>query len=370
MEWKVRFVDYPTQFRKMDDEIMGTIRTVLSQGDLMLRQQLRDFEANFAHFVGTRYAVGTSNCTDALHLVLRAAGVGPGDEVITVAHTFVATAAAIHHAGATPILVDIGDDHLMDVDQVEAVVTPHTKAVILVHLNGRLCDMGRLMPLAEHHGLLVIEDSAQALGASFNGTRGGAFGIAGCFSFYPAKLLGAFGDAGAMTTNSADMAEKVMALRDHGRTGPGELSGWSFNCRMDNLHAAVLDLKLRRVPEWIRRRRQLAARYHERLSGLPQVLLPPPPAENGPYFDVYQNYELEAQDRDGLVAFLKGRGVEILIPWGGKAVHQFKTLELTRFSLPTTERLFRGVLMLPLHTELSDDQIDYVCDTVREFYAR
>jgi dTDP-4-amino-4,6-dideoxygalactose transaminase len=230
--------------------------------------------------------------------------------------------------------------------------------------------MGRLMPLAEHHGLLVIEDSAQALGASFNGTRGGAFGIAGCFSFYPAKLLGAFGDAGAMTTNSADMAEKVMALRDHGRTGPGELSGWSFNCRMDNLHAAVLDLKLRRVPEWIRRRRQLAARYHERLSGLPQVLLPPPPAENGPYFDVYQNYELEAQDRDGLVAFLKGRGVEILIPWGGKAVHQFKTLELTRFSLPTTERLFRGVLMLPLHTELSDDQIDYVCDTVREFYAR
>src|SRR5437867_175753 len=166
MDWKVRFVNYPAQFKKMEGEIMSTIQTVLAQGDLMLRQQLRDFESNLATFVGTRYAVGTSNCTDALHLSLRAAGIGPGDEVVTVAHTFVATVAAIHHAGATPVLVDIGDDHNMDVDLVERAITNMTKAIVPVHLNGRLCNMEWLTAIAERHELLVIEDSAQALGAS------------------------------------------------------------------------------------------------------------------------------------------------------------------------------------------------------------
>src|SRR6058998_17629 len=225
MEWKVRFVDYPAQFSKMESEIMDTIRTVLSQGDLMLRQQLRHFESHFAAFVGTRYAMGTSNCTDALHLALRAAGIGPGDEVITVSHTFVATAAAIHHAGAAPVLVDIGDDHNMNVDLIESAISPRTKAIVPVHLNGRVCDMGRLISIAEQHGLLVIEDSAQALGASVNGKKGGAWGLAGCFSFYPAKLLGAFGDAGAMTTNDPDLYAKVRALRDHGRQADGDLAG-------------------------------------------------------------------------------------------------------------------------------------------------
>ena len=173
MDWKVRFVDYPAQFNKMESEIMETIRRVLLQGDLVLRRQLRDFEANLAAFIGTRYAVGTSNCSDALRLSLLAAGVGPGDEVITVSHTFVATVAAIHHVGATPVLVDIGDDHNMDVDLIEAAITPRTKAILPVHLNGRLCDMGRLMSFAEKHGLVVIEDSAQALGASFDGRFGG-----------------------------------------------------------------------------------------------------------------------------------------------------------------------------------------------------
>ena len=369
MEWKVRFVDYPAQFRKMESEIMGTIRTVLTQGDLMLRQQLRGFESHLAAFVGTRYAVGTSNCTDALHLALRAAGIELGEEVITVSHTFVATAAAIHHASATPVLVDIGDDHNMNVDLIESAITPRTKAIVPVHLNGRVCDMGRLMSIAEKHGLLVIEDSAQALGASFDGKLAGSFGVAGCFSFYPAKLLGAFGDAGAMTTNSREIAEKVMAMRDHGRTGHGEVSGWSFNCRLDNLQAAVLDLRLKELRKWIARRRELAGLYHEQLSGLRQLRLPPSPSTEGCYFDVFQNYEIEAQDRDRLVDHLNGKGVEILIPWGGKGVHQFKALGLSHFHLPRTERLFQDVLMLPLHTELSDEKVEYVCQTVHEFYA-
>ncbi|MGH7339383.1 MAG: DegT/DnrJ/EryC1/StrS family aminotransferase, partial [Candidatus Rokuibacteriota bacterium] len=349
MSWRVRFVDYPSQFLRHETEIMSTIRSLLVAGDLMLRQQLRDFEAHLAEFVGTRYAVGTSNCTDALHLSLRAADVGAGHEVITVAHTFVATAAAIHHAGAMPVLVDIGDDHNMDPDLVEAAITPRTRALLPVHLNGRVCDMGRLMAIAERHRLLVIEDAAQALGGSFKGTRGGAFGLAGCFSFYPAKSLGAFGDAGAVVTNSEALAQRIRRLRDHGRTADGDIAEWSFNCRLDNLHAALLDLRLKRLPEWIEQRRDLAARYEAELGGVRQVRLPPPPADGDPYFDSFQNYEVEADDRDALVAHLKASGVEILIPWGGKGLHQLKALGLTA-TLPRTDRLFREVLMLPLHT--------------------
>lgn len=368
MSWKVRFVDYPAQYAALREEILATIDHVLSRGDVMLRQQLRDFEEHLAAFVGTKYAVGVSNCTDGLHLTLRAAGVGPGDEVITVAHTFVATAAAIHHAGATPVLVDIGDDHNMDVESIERVITSRTKAVIPVHLNGRLCDMQRLMPIADRHGLLVVEDSAQALGGSLDGRRGGTWGLAGAFSFYPAKLLGAYGDGGAVVTDSSEIAEKIRRLRDHGRMPDGDIAGWSFNCRLDNLQAALLDLKLKKLPEWISRRRRLAALYHKQLASVRQLCLPPPPVETGLYYDVFQNYEVEVQERDRLVAHLKERGVEILIPWGGKAVHQFKALGLSHFELPRTERLFRGALMLPLFAELGDDQVWYVSRCIEEFY--
>lgn len=369
MSWKVRFVDYPAQFRKLEPEIMGCIHDVLAAGDLMLRQQLRDFEAHLATYVGTRYAVGTSNCTDALHLCLRAAGIGAGDEVISVSHTFVATIAAIHHSGATPVLVDIGGDHNIDIAAVERAVTPRTKAVIPVHLNGRVSQMDALCTLAQRHNLVIIEDSAQALGASLHGTRGGAFGLAGCFSFYPAKLLGALGDAGAVTTNSPEMYERLRELRDHGRTPDGDLAGWSFNCRLDNLQAAILDLRLSRLSESIARRREIAAIYHRELGGITQLTLPPAPLADGPHFDVFQNYEIEAMNRDGLVSHLREQGVEILIPWGGRAVHQFKRLGLSGNGLTRTEELFRKILMLPMHAELSDEDALYVCRVVQEFYG-
>lgn len=368
MDWKVRYIDYPQQYKKMRGAILETIDTVLTRGDVMMRQQLRDFETNLAAFVGTDYCVGLSNCTDALHLCLRAAGVGQGDEVITVSHTFVATAAAIHHCGATPVLVDIRDDHNMDVDQVEAAITERTKAVMPVHLNGRLCEMDKLMDVAARYNLLVIEDTAQALGASYNGTKGGDWGLAGGFSFYPAKLLGAYGDAGALVTNSAEINERVRTLRDHGRMSSGDLAGWSFNCRLDNLHAAILDLKLREVPSWIARRREIAAIYQKHLGDVCQLLLPPPPTQDGKYFDVFQNYEIEAENRDGLRAHLEQNGIEVMVPWGGRGVHQFPALGLNHYSLPRTELTFQRALMLPMHVELEDDQVVYVANTIRRFY--
>jgi dTDP-4-amino-4,6-dideoxygalactose transaminase len=366
--WKVRYIDYPASYHKMREEILGIIDTALTQGDVMMRHQLSDFEDNLAEYVGTKYAVGVSNCTDAMHLTLRAAGVGSGDEVITVSHTMVATAAAIHHAGAEPVLVDIGDDHLIDVGLVEAAITPRTKAIMPVQLNGRICDMDRLMAIADQHGLLVIEDAAQALGASLNGVKAGSFGLGGCFSFYPAKILGTFGDGGAVTTNSPDIAERVKELRNHGRMANGDVSGWSFNCRLDNIHAAVLDAKLKYMPPWIQRRREIAHIYQEGLQGIPQLLLPPPPLEEGPLFDVFQNYEIEAKDRDALIAHMTEQGVETMLPWGGKGVHQFEALGLTHHQLPRTERMFEEVLMVPMHPELSDSDVDYVVETIRSFY--
>jgi dTDP-4-amino-4,6-dideoxygalactose transaminase len=194
MKYKVPFVNYPKHYQKIKTEVDATIKEVLSGGDLIMRKHLKDFETNMAAFLGVKYAVGLNSCTDALYLSLQAAGIGADDEVITVAHTFVASLEAIVHCGAKPILVDIGEDFNMDVSQIELLITSRTKAILPVHLNGRLCEMGRLMAIAKKYNLIVIEDAAQALGAELDGKKAGAFGLAGCFSFYPAKLLGAFGD--------------------------------------------------------------------------------------------------------------------------------------------------------------------------------
>lgn len=355
--WKVAFVDFPAQFARLEGELMRTIRRTLARGDLVLRSQLRDFEDHLAAFVGTSHAVGVSNCTDGMQLVLRALGIGSGDEVITVAHTFVATVAAIKHTGATPVLVDVGEDHNMEPEAVEAALTSRTRALMPVHLNGRLCRMNALMNLAARVGAVVIEDSAQSLGAAYKGIRGGAWGVAGCFSFYPAKLLGAYGDAGAVTTSDEALADKLRLLRNHGRATQHDLDGWGYNARLDNLQAAILDLKLAYVPSWIERRRELARQYETGLEGVEAVKRPASPDDSGPWFDVFQNYVIEAENRDALKEALESHGVETLVSWP-KPLHDQTSLGLGRLSLPNTERLSRKVLSLPLTTELELWQID------------
>ena len=232
MAYKVPFVDYPKQYHSIEKEIDAAIKEVLSKGDFILREQLRRFEDNLASFLGMDYAVGLNSGTDALYLSLLAAGIGHGDEVITVAHTFLATVGAIVNCGAKPVLIDVRQDFNMDVDKVEEAITSQTKAIIPVHLNGRLCDMKKLMKIADKHNLIVIEDAAQALGATFDGKKAGSFGLTGCFSFYPAKVLGAAGDGGLVATNDKEVAEKIRALRDNGRVmGKDEVVGYGFNSR-------------------------------------------------------------------------------------------------------------------------------------------
>jgi dTDP-4-amino-4,6-dideoxygalactose transaminase len=370
MKYKVPFVNYPEHYRRMQNEIDSAIKEAFSKGDLILRDQLRQFEENVASFVGVKYAVGVNSGTDALYLSLRAAGIGQGDEVITVAHTFVATVAVIIHCGATPVLVDVSEDFNMDVGQLEQAVTPRTKAIIPVYLNGRLCDMGRLMAIALKYNLIVIEDAAQALGASFNGQKAGSFGLTGCFSFYPAKVLGAAGDGGIVTTDDTEIAERIYLLRDHGQSrATGDILCFGFNSRLDNLQAAMLSVKLKYLPRWIERRRELANLYHQGLSDLPEIKLPPPPESDGYYFDVYQNYVVLSKKRDKLVAHLRESGIEILISWP-KPMHHHKGLGLGHFRLPKTEQISNEILSLPMYPELSDEQVEFVIEAIHKFHAK
>jgi len=370
MDWKVRFFDYPMQFKIHEKEYMEIIKDTLSRGAYILSEDLKRFEENLAKSVGTKHAVGVGNCTDALLLSLHAAGIGHEDEVITVSHTFVATVEVIKFLGAIPIFVDITDDHNMNVDFVETAITPNTKAIIPVQLNGRICThMDKLVHIAIKHNIILIEDSAQALGAQYKGKGAGTFGLSGCFSFYPAKLLGTFGDAGAIVTDDPEFAEKVRMLRNHGRGKGTDINVWGLNCRMDNVHAAILNFKLKRLPDWIKRRREIAGMYHNELSGIKELVLPPPPADDGEHYDVFQNYEIEAEKRDKLIAYLKENGIEAVVQWGGKAVHQFEALGLNHMKLPRTEQLFRKALMLPMYPELKDEQIKYIIHKIKDFYV-
>lgn len=370
MAYKVPFVNYSEHYHRIWNEVIDAISEALSKGDLILRGQLRQFEKDMASFIGVKYAVGVNSGTDAMFLSLKATGIGSGDEVITVAHTFVATIATIVHCGATPILVDVGEDMNIDLEQVEQKIIPKTKAIIPVYLNGRLCNMEKLMEIADEHNLIVIEDAAQALGASFDGKKAGSFGLTGCFSFYPAKMLGAAGDGGLVSTNNEEIAEKIRLLRDHGQQRTtGNIFDYGFNSRLDNLQAAILNVKLKYLPKWIERRRELANLYHQGLSDLPDIKLPPPPQVNSRFFDVYQNYVIRSRERDRLVTHLRESGIEILISWP-KPLHHNEALGLGKFHLPKTEQISREVLSLPMYPELSDEQVEYVIEAIHNFIGK
>lgn len=371
MAYKVPFVGLPEQYSRLEDEILELLQDVLfTRADFIMRDDLEEFESNFASFVGTDYAVGVNSGTDALHLSVKAAGLGEGDEIITVAHTFVATVAAIVHCGATPILVDVGDDFNMDMQKLEEAISPRTKAVIPVHLNGRLCDMEKLMDIANKHDLLIIEDAAQAVGATFDREKAGSFGLTGCFSLYPMKVLGGIGDGGIVVTNDENIAQKIRFLRDHGQNREtGDIIGYGFNSRLDNLNAAIINMKLKYLSQRIERRRELAMLYEQGLSDIPYLELPPPPKSEGRYFDVYQNYVVQTPKRDELVGHLNECGIEVLISWP-KPMYQHEALGLTHFHLPETERICKEVVSLPMYPELKNEQVEYVIDCVRDFYNK
>jgi dTDP-4-amino-4,6-dideoxygalactose transaminase len=365
---RVPFFDYPHVFLHARESLLGTIDDVASRGAFILQDELAAFECNLARFLEATWAVGVGNATDGLLLALLAAGVEPGDEVILSSHTMIATAAAVHFAGAVPIPVECGRDHLIEPGAVAAAVTPRTRAVIPTQLNGRTCDMDALGAIAEKHDLLIIEDAAQALGSRFKGRCAGTFGDAGVFSFYPAKALGCLGDGGAVIAKDRVVHDRLSQLRDHGRNSQGEIVSWGLNSRLDNIQAAILDFQLKNYDTVMARRRSLASLYTERLRDVPEVVLPPAPGSDPDRFDIYQNYEIEAEDRDGLKLYLRDHGIGTLIQWGGQAIHQLQRLGFSQH-LPYTSWLFTRLLMLPMNLSLTDDDVHYVCDNIGAFYG-
>jgi dTDP-4-amino-4,6-dideoxygalactose transaminase len=364
----VPFFNYPAVFTSDEDKLVKTFREVCRRGAFILQNDLASFEHQVAEYVGAKHVVGMANATDALHFAVRAAGIGPGDEVIFCSHTMVATPASVHFAGATPVPVECGPDHLIDPASVAAAVTCRTKAIIPTHLNGRVADMGALQEIADRHNLIIIEDAAQALGARYKGKCAGTFGVAGCVSFYPAKTLGCLGDGGCLIVNDDDIYETVRLMRDHGRSDSGDVVIWGLNSRLDNLQAAILNVKMRSYAGQVARRRALASIYDDQLKEVDGLRLPPAPESNPDHFDIFQNYEIEADNRDQLRAYLESNGVGTLIQWGGKAVHQFPKLGFSGH-LPYTEGLFKRLLLLPLNTSLSDEDVAYVCGCIKRFYA-
>ncbi|MGY8986142.1 MAG: DegT/DnrJ/EryC1/StrS family aminotransferase [Sphingomonadales bacterium] len=366
----VPFFNYPMVYKHQEKEILGAMLDVMNRGAFILQSDLVDFEKSIAEFLGVKHVLGMADGTNSMMIALRAANIGAGDEVIFASHTYVATAAAVHFAGATPVPIECGADHMMDANFIEAAITDKTKAIMPTQLNGRTCDMDTIQAIADKHGLIIIEDSAQALGAKYKGKNAGTFGLAGSFSLYPAKVLGCFGDGGLIVTNDDEMYKKMAMLRDHGRDETGEHVTWGMNSRLDNIQAAVLNVKLKTYMADITRRREIATLYHERLGGLNHVQLPPAPNSESERFDVFQNFEIEADDRDNLRAFLGENNIGCPIQWGGKPVHQLKNHGLDHHSLPITEKIFERCFMIPMHPWLSDDNVNYVCDKIIEFYRK
>lgn len=334
----IPFFDYPALFERDEENFMGILRDVLRRGAFILQRDLTEFEA------ALRNRLGVADGTNALILGLKALGVGPGDEVIVPSHTYIASAASIHLVGATPVLAEMGPDHMLDPRSIEPLVTECTVAVMPVQLNGRTCDMDAVHTIAKRHGIAIVEDAAQALGSRFKGRCAGTFGAFGTFSFYPAKTLGSFGDAGALVTNDDEIGRAVTLMRDHGRDESGRVVAWGTNCR-----------------------REIAALYDNALAGLNDLTLPPGPDADPDRFDVYQNYELEAGRRDELRAFLADNGVGTLVQWGGTPVHLHRELGFD-VELPATERFFERCFMLPMHTALGDDEARRICDFIHAFY--
>lgn len=365
---KVPFFDYTRLYTDNKEEFDCIFAEVCSRGAFILQQDVRDFEAALAQYTGARYAIGVANATDGLEMCWTSIGLRPGDEVIVSSHTMLATASAIRVAGGTPVPVEIGQDNLIDPQAVEDAISSRTVGIMPTDLNGRTCDMEAIMSIASKYKLYVVEDAAQALGSKFKGKHAGTFGHSAAISFFPAKVLGCFGDAGAVITNSEQAFQTIYQLHDHGRDTQGNVRSWGRNSRLDNLQAAFLVKGLSRYQEVIKRRREIADLYNQHLTDIDELSLPPCPSANSDHFDIYQNYEILADQRDELKEFLLCNGIGTLIQWGGKGVHQWEALGFPQI-LPRVEYFFDHSIMLPINMFVSDSDVLYICHKIKEFYG-
>ena len=364
----IQLVDLNAQYHTIKSEVDSAIQRVIDSSAFVGGKEVKRFEAEFAAYCETKACVGVGNGTDALFLTLKAMGIGPGDEVITVAHTFIATSEAISMTGARPVFVDIKEDTmLMDPALLERAITPRTKAIVPVHLYGQPCDLDAIIEIAERHGLKVIEDAAQAHGARWRGRRVGSIGDAACFSFYPGKNLGAYGDAGAVVSQDEELIERIRMLANHGRLEKYTHKMEGVNSRLDGLQAAILRVKLRHLDEWNESRRRLADYYMERLT-FPDLILPLVSESAQP---VWHLFVVRSGERDRLQAQLKSEGVAtgVHYPVPLHVQPAYEHMAIPHGTLPITERVAKEVVSLPMYPELTEDNIDSVCSALAGVYA-
>jgi dTDP-4-amino-4,6-dideoxygalactose transaminase len=363
----VPFVDLQSQHRGLAAEIRQAVDQVLTDCNFILGRQVREFEQAFAAYIGVAHAIGVSNGLDALRIALAALDIGPGDEVIVPANTYIATALAVSALGARVVLVDCDSStYNLDPKKLERAITSRTRVVIPVHLTGQSADMAPILEIAERRGLQVLEDTAQAHGARYHGQACGSMGIAGCFSFYPAKNLGAAGDGGMIVTENGKLAQRARKLCNYGEVVKYEHAEKGFNARLDTLQAAILQVKLPHLDGWNRRRAQNAQRYRDRLARIPGVELQSVLPE---CTHVYHLFMIRVARRDALRQFLQDRGVQTGIHYptpihlqAAYADHGWK-----KGDFPVAEELASRIVSLPMFPELTAEQIDYVCEQVGEF---
>lgn len=365
---RIPYVDLAKQHARIADELLEAARQVITSGQFVLGPDVERFEKQFAKICRVKHAIGVNSGTDAIMLALKAIDVGPGDEVITVPNSFIATVSAIVLAGARPVLVDVDESGDMNPERVEEAITNHTRALLPVHLTGRAADMDALCDIASRRGVKVVEDAAQAVAAEYRGRRVGSLGDVGCFSLHPLKTLNALGDGGVITTSDSAIHEKIMQLRNLGLASRDNAVAWSGNSRLDTIQAAFLMVKLDHLEEWTEQRRQRAAWYREELADCSSVILP---MEGDNERSVYHTFVIEADQRDALKEFLNEQGI-------GTAIHYpvpvhlqdvGKGLGYEQGSFPVAEKRASRILSLPVYPRLKELDVRFIAQQIRAFYG-
>ncbi len=362
----VPYINLKAQHKQLRDEILEAISKVLDSSDFILGEKVKEFEERIANYCGTRYAIGVNSGTDALFLVMKALNIGEGDEVITVPNSFLATTSTIIAVGAKPIFVDVRDDLNINPELIEEKITPKTKAILPVHLTGKPADMAAIMDIAQRHNLYVIEDAAQAIGAEYRGKRVGVFGIANCFSMHPLKTLNACGDAGVITTNNETIYNELLHLRNIGLKNRNEADTWGYNSRLDTIQAAILNVKLNYLEDWIDKRRKNARYYIEHLKGYVEL-----PGEEDYERCVYHTFIIQTDNRDRLQEYLLKNGIETKIHYP-IPIHRQKaavSLGYKKGDFPKAEMQANRILSLPIYQELSQSDMEYMVNIITGFYT-
>jgi len=369
---KIKFLDLTSQYKSIKKEIDEAIKRVLDSGRFIGGEEVEKFEKEIAKFCGVKYAVSLNSGTDALFLSLKALGIGKRDEVITTPFTFIATAGVIANCGAKPVFVDIEQDTFnIDPAKIEKAITKKTKAILPVHLFGQTADMDEIMRIAKKYKLYVIEDAAQAIGAEYKGKKSGTIGDLGCFSFFPSKNLGAYGDGGMVITNNQKLAEKIKLLRNHGSSPKEKYLNLILgtNSRLDALHAAILRVKLKYLPKWSKKRAEIASYYSKNLKGIGDIITPVVASNRN---HIFHQYTIRTKSRDELQKFLKENEIPTMIyyPLSLHLQPAFKELNYKAGDFPEAEKAAKEVISLPIFPELKKKEQDLIVKKIKEFYAK